>query len=111
MPRISTAQRGQHEFGAPGSNSLALLVVVVAALYFGREIFVPLALAPILSFALSPPVSWMRRRRVPRVDRKCVATGKSVSVRVDLCGRRIIKQHIPPRFQHRHSLPHSPLTL
>src|SRR3546814_4132900 len=67
MPRISTAQRGQHEFGAPGSNSLALLVVVVAALYFGREIFVPLALALILSFALSPAVSWLRRRRVPRV--------------------------------------------
>jgi predicted PurR-regulated permease PerM len=46
---------------------LAVLVVVVAALYFGREVFVPLALAVLLSFALAPPVSWLRRHRLPRI--------------------------------------------
>ena len=37
--------------------ALAVLIGVVAALYFGRDIFVPTALATLLSFALSPPVS------------------------------------------------------
>jgi len=57
----------RHELGTPGTSSLALLVVVIAALYFGREIFVPLALALILSFALAPAVTWLRRRRIPRI--------------------------------------------
>jgi predicted PurR-regulated permease PerM len=47
-------------------RSLAVTVVVVAALYFGREIFVPIALAVLLSFALAPLVGWLRRRGVPR---------------------------------------------
>jgi predicted PurR-regulated permease PerM len=42
-------------------------IAVVAALYFGRDIFVPLALALLLTFALSPVVSWLRRWRVPRI--------------------------------------------
>jgi predicted PurR-regulated permease PerM len=54
------AQRGA------GLEHLAVLVVVVAALYFGRDIFVPLALAVLLSFALAPVVSWLRRRGLPR---------------------------------------------
>lgn len=54
------AQRGA------GLERLAVLVVVVAALYFGRDIFVPLALAVLLSFALAPVVSWLRRRGLPR---------------------------------------------
>jgi predicted PurR-regulated permease PerM len=57
-----------------GSNSLlgglSVAVIVVAALYFARELFVPLALAILLSFAISPLVLWLRRwhfRRVPSV--------------------------------------------
>lgn len=49
-----------------GLQNLAVMVVVVAALYFGRDIFVPMALAVLLSFALAPVVSWLRRLRVPR---------------------------------------------
>lgn len=44
-----------------------ILITVIAALYFGRDIFVPLAIATLLAFALAPPVSFLRRRRVPRV--------------------------------------------
>jgi predicted PurR-regulated permease PerM len=50
-----------------GFQHLGLLVVVVAALYFGREVFIPLALALLLSFTLAPLVSWLRRRGLPRV--------------------------------------------
>jgi predicted PurR-regulated permease PerM len=35
-------------------SNLAVGVFVIAALYFAREVFVPLALALLLSFALGP---------------------------------------------------------
>jgi len=40
--------------------------LTVAALHFGREIFVPLALATLLAFLLDPLVSTLRRWRWPR---------------------------------------------
>src|SRR4051812_15926964 len=39
---------------------------VIAALYFGRDVFIPLALAVLLGFALSPIVSLLRQARLPR---------------------------------------------
>src|SRR5579862_1084299 len=55
--------------GAPsgGLGTLAVGVVTIAALYFGREIFVPMALAVLLSFALGPAVVLLRRCYVNRV--------------------------------------------
>jgi len=69
MPFPVTDQRrpdlapGQSGAGMP---NLAVMVVVVAALYFGRDIFVPMALAVLLSFALAPVVSFLRRWGLPR---------------------------------------------
>ena len=40
---------------------------VIAALYFGRDIFVPFALAVLLSFLLAAPVRWLRKLRLGRV--------------------------------------------
>jgi predicted PurR-regulated permease PerM len=40
--------------------------VIVLALYFGREILAPLALATLLAFALSPAVRGLQRLRLPR---------------------------------------------
>ena len=48
-------------------QSLAVMVVVVAALYFGHEVFVPLVLAGLLSFALAPVVAALRRRGIPKI--------------------------------------------
>ncbi|MGH6925642.1 MAG: AI-2E family transporter, partial [Propylenella sp.] len=45
--------------------SLAIIVVVVAGLYFGRDILVSLALAMLVSLALAPLVRSLRRARVP----------------------------------------------
>ena len=42
-------------------------VVLVAALYFGREVLVPIALAVLLSFILSPCVRFLQRLHFPRV--------------------------------------------
>jgi predicted PurR-regulated permease PerM len=55
---------------APPASPTAViltLVATVAALYLGRDVFIPLALAILLSFALGPPVRWLHRRGVPRV--------------------------------------------
>ena len=43
-----------------------LAVIIIAMLYFGRDIFVPVALAILLSFVLAPLVSILQRFRVPR---------------------------------------------
>src|SRR5208282_2687971 len=41
--------------------------VVVAFLYFAREVIVPITLAVLLSFLLTPAVRWLRRLRMGRV--------------------------------------------
>ena len=46
---------------------LASVCVVVAALYFARELLVPLALAVLLSFVLAPLVKMIERRGLPCV--------------------------------------------
>jgi predicted PurR-regulated permease PerM len=43
-----------------------LAVIIITTLYFGREIFVPIALAVLLSFVLAPLVGLLQRLRVPR---------------------------------------------
>ena len=40
--------------------------IIIGALYFGRELFVPIALAILLSFVLAPLVRALQRWRVPR---------------------------------------------
>lgn len=42
-------------------------VVVVAALYLGRSVFIPLALALLLSLLLGPVMTFLGRLRVPRI--------------------------------------------
>lgn len=59
--------------GYPNSHSLEILsrsvvlALVVCTLYFGRDIFVPIAIAIVLSFVLSPPILLLRRWGVNRV--------------------------------------------
>lgn len=46
---------------------LLVFVAVVAALYLGRDVFAPLALALLLTIAAMPAVGWLQRRRIPRI--------------------------------------------
>jgi predicted PurR-regulated permease PerM len=48
-------------------TTVVVAVVVIAALYFGREVLVPIALALILSFILAPLVRFLQRFYVPRI--------------------------------------------
>jgi predicted PurR-regulated permease PerM len=50
-----------------GLATLASGAIIIAALYFGRDVLVPLALALLLSFVLAPGVSWLRRWHAGRV--------------------------------------------
>jgi len=49
------------------------IVLAIGGLYFGRDIFIPFALAILLSFALAPLVNWLRRLKLPRIAAVLVA--------------------------------------
>ena len=50
-----------------GSVAVAILTaILIGALYLGREVFVPIALAVLLSFVLAPLVRLLQRCHVPR---------------------------------------------
>jgi predicted PurR-regulated permease PerM len=69
-PAAAPSQRAEvHAAGTPltGLGTLAVGVIAIAALYFGRDVFVPMALAILLSFALGPPVVLLRRWHINRV--------------------------------------------
>ena len=68
MPESVTSELPLHIKPVPGSTltTVLLSVVVIAALYLGREVFVPIALAGLLSFVLAPPVGVLQRWYVPR---------------------------------------------
>ncbi|HEY5794859.1 MAG TPA: AI-2E family transporter [Bosea sp. (in: a-proteobacteria)] len=52
---------------APGSlGNIASGALIIAALYLGREVFVPVALAILFSFVLAPVVKLLQRIRLPR---------------------------------------------
>jgi predicted PurR-regulated permease PerM len=61
--------RRQSSFAVPGSalTTVLMAVVVVTALYVGREVLVPIALAVLMSFVLAPVVRLLRRWRLPRI--------------------------------------------
>ncbi len=54
------------EASLPLPQRLLAVAVVVAALYFGRELLIPLALATLLAFVLAPLTVGIRRLGIPR---------------------------------------------
>jgi predicted PurR-regulated permease PerM len=69
MPELAPAKPWRPiSNGVPAAPLTTLLftVVIVSALYFGREVLVPIALALLMSFALAPPVRMLQGWRVPR---------------------------------------------
>ena len=51
----------------PNTGAIVLVFAVVAALYFAREILIPLAFALTLSFLLTPAVAFLEKLRMGRV--------------------------------------------
>ena len=66
--KLRNAQSLEDVSGLVGACAVTVLAgIIVAALYVGREIFVPVALAILLSFVLAAPVNLLQSLRVPRV--------------------------------------------
>ena len=73
----------------PSQNSLmtlAVAVAVIAALYFAREVLIPITLAVLLSFVLAPLVERLRRLGLSRVPAVFLAVLLTLSVIVVLGG-------------------------
>ena len=49
------------------ASAMTLFVMIVATLYFGKEVLVPVTLALLLAFILAPVVELLRRARLGRV--------------------------------------------
>lgn len=47
--------------------TIVVAVVIVAALYFGREVLIPITIGFLLTFLLSPLVEWLRHLRLGRI--------------------------------------------
>ena len=51
---------------------LTVIAIILAGLYLGQDVLIPLAIAFLISFALSPAVTWLTRHGVPRVLSVCL---------------------------------------
>ena len=69
MMQLLPSRSGRASSTVSDSALTVILVVggIVAALYFGREVLVPIALALLLSFVLAPLVRRLQAWRFPRV--------------------------------------------
>ena len=68
--RIAAAETPKSALVSP----VLVSAIIIAGLYFGREIFIPIAIAVLLSFVLGPLVALLRRWHLPRA----VAVGTAV---------------------------------
>jgi predicted PurR-regulated permease PerM len=64
--------------------NLAVSVVMVGALYFAREILIPITLAVLLAFVLAPLVQLLRRLKLPRAPAVLLAATLSLAVLLGL---------------------------
>ncbi len=65
---------------------LAVGVVVVVALYLGREVLIPITLAVLLSFLLAPLVALLRRLRLPKIPSVLLTVAAALGVILMLGG-------------------------
>ncbi|GJE76224.1 AI-2E family transporter [Methylorubrum suomiense] len=61
--RVAAAETPQASLAA----SMVVVAIIVAGLYLGREVLIPIAIAMLLSFVLGPLVNLLRRLRLGRV--------------------------------------------
>jgi predicted PurR-regulated permease PerM len=67
MNRVPTSASQQPSSSSSKLLTLVGIVVVIAGLYLGRPVLIPLALALVLAFLLSPIVGFLEKSRLGRV--------------------------------------------
>jgi predicted PurR-regulated permease PerM len=80
FPFLSSAPDGR----AGILQGLLIGAIAIAALHVGREVLMPLALAILLSFVLTPPLLMLRRIKVPRVLAVAIVVGSAFALIVAL---------------------------
>ena len=65
---------------ADASRGMTLFVLIVATLYFGREVLVPITLALLLAFVLAPLVTLLRKLRLGRIPAVLLAVIAAVGL-------------------------------
>src|SRR5271168_1924154 len=68
MPEMSSPRpwTGNSPIPRAGLSTLWVVIAVIAGLFFGREVLVPIALAVLMSLVLAPVVDLLLRWRCPR---------------------------------------------
>jgi predicted PurR-regulated permease PerM len=66
-PRFPIFSSSSSDARTAALQGLLIATIVIAGLYFGREVLLPLTLAILLSFVLSPALLFLRRLKVPRL--------------------------------------------
>ncbi len=66
MVPVKSSQLNGHNIQGSALTGVIFGCVIIACLYFGREVLVPIALAVLMSFLLAPPVQLLQGWRVPR---------------------------------------------
>ena len=104
LPDTGRGRSEDQSRGRAGMLTFITVAVIVAALYFAREVLVPFALAILLSFLLMPAVRLLRRVRAGRVTSVGItvlvaflaifAFGAIVTQEISLLGPEL------PRYQH-----------
>src|SRR5580698_1349679 len=72
--------------GLSGLLTLAVAVVVIAGLYLGRTVLIPITLAVLLSFVLAPLVNLLRRIHLGRVSSVLLAVLLALGIAIALGG-------------------------
>ena len=65
-------------------NNFVVIAIVLATLYFSREILVPIVLAVLISFVLAPLVKILQGRHLPRTLAVLLAVAGALVVTVSL---------------------------
>ncbi len=85
-PRIKNQVQPPELPGLQALTTVVVAVVVIAALYFAREVLVPITLAILLSFVLAPLVALLRRIGLPRVPAVVTAVVFALGILLSLGG-------------------------
>jgi len=62
-PKVTPSETGLRE----AAYAAVIAAVVVASVYYGRPLLVPLALSILMAFALAPVVEFLRRLKIGRI--------------------------------------------
>jgi predicted PurR-regulated permease PerM len=65
---------------AETSDTIIIGVAVIAGLYFGRDVLVPMSIAVLLSFILAPVVDALSRLRIGRVASVLIAVALAFAI-------------------------------